>query len=353
MATDEIAPRHYADRRNERSDGDVLFDNFGWCILFHTDDELNLLWTAAYALNNGDNGPYPFTDRSMLQTTSISAPRGAAFDRGLVDNEFTSIGWDPIDMLSTRDLQIESSERSARWRVGGREFSYESGTWAISGLHAGVAADVSFKSAAPPFWYTDPSSNVQSGELWVNQFAQAEGLLRHGDSEKYVRGYGWHEHHTQLRQGFDPLELNWGRGLNFFAGFSESVMVYTHGRPDTGSGHGRLVIDGLTIPFDGGESFSLEPTEYWRDPRSWFSVPSRWRLLMESSSVRVNLEIAAAGRASYIWPYKHGASHQYWYLCEASGFVQVEGSDKVPIVDMLSVVNINRGFHRRCTALTD
>ncbi len=343
-----IELHHYADRRPLWTPELTLWDNHGWCVVAEQGDEELLIWTSPYVLKNATNGPFLVPAASVLQTTFLRVRYPADQKTSMHDNEFTSVGWDLADFLDGDALRIVEGRTQVTWEVLDRTYGFAPPNWFVRGAHAGLWCDLEFTPAAPAFWYSDPAADLRTEpELWVNQFARVRGEVRVAGRSYRIDGRGWHEHHTHLKPAFDPLTMNSGVGVNFHAGFGADVQVYAHKR-SSGRGHGRAVLGDRVLHFDDPTAIALEPVELWRDPRSWFSVPSRWRVTMRSPEGAVDLRVSAYARAYYLWPYyRDGHAHQYWYLARAEGTVQPAGEAARSVGELKYVVNFNRAFYRR------
>lgn len=333
----------YADRRLDAQADHVVFDNLGWGVICEVEGVPFRLWTAAYALENGSRGPWPFDSAAACQTTLIIGNDAEASED---DNPFIHAGWDPVDLLPSSGLDISVQRERAVWTVGGREFVNAPHRWFVRGEHAGVSVDLEFRQTAPPYWYRRPSTLDPPAELWLNQFATASGTVSVRGRRSYeIDGYGWQEHHTHIRKNLDPLTMNRGDGLLFIASFGVDISVYSHLRPDLSEGHVVIRHGNDVIEFDGSQ-VEIGYEDWWQDPRSWFRVPRTFVLRASGDAGEFSLVTNCRERAYYAWPYRDGLAHQYWFVAISQCRLDMPGV-RPESLQLDSMVNLNRAFYRR------
>lgn len=331
----------YDDRRPFAPADCAVFDNLGWGVIAKVGSQFLRLWTCAYALENGPDGPWPFDSAAACQTTLIvgSHHRGA-------DNAFVHAGWNPGDLLPGHALRIDVADGRAAWGIGDRLFVSEPHRWLVQGVHAGVELDLEFRQLSDPYWYRKPTAFSPPAELWLNQLASASGSIVANGNRYEIDGYGWHEHHTHVRRRLDPLTLNDKDGLLFVAAFGSDVSVYAHVRPSRSEGHIVARSGDDVLEFSASE-LDVQYDDWQRDPRSWSYVPRSYTIQAAGREGRLLLRTYCHERAYYLWPYRDGYALQYWFLARSELDLDVPAwGPNRGTVHLETMVNLNRAFYR-------
>jgi len=120
---------------------------------------------------------------------------------------------------------------------------------------------------------------------------ETSGTVRSGDgSEVAVRGASWFDHEFGSGQLADDLAgWDWF-GLRLSGG--RALMIYRLRRRDgtaAPASAGTLVDAGGTARHLAGDEVAIEPLATWKSPHSGARYPSRWRVLVPSAGIALEL----------------------------------------------------------------
>ncbi len=323
------------------------WENNGWGLrLLDSKEEVEfLLWTSPYVLRAGTEF---VRDITTIQTLLVKRSLRASAQP--TDNDFIYSGWDPQDHLTLADLIVERIPKGIDWRIGGRTFTFRDGTWRIFGKSGGVDMDLNLTPFGRPIWYVGPPMDpLRQGEGWYWAFVDANGKLQVNGNQHKVTGSGIHERHIMHDARFDLVKETAGRGFIWFLGLGEKFRFLLS---DFG-GRGReffLTTMGFTCSSP-SKDVEIKDLEEWVDPRSKFSVPSSFRISVDSEEVRLDAEVRAYCRGYYPWNFmKHSNSVLYFFLCGLVGYYELKsaGWKKVNFAaNERCYVHKNWSFHRR------
>jgi hypothetical protein len=296
-----------------------------------------LLWAAGYKLAGNGKGVWGPGVSAEREVQLIVVPRS---QRGtMTDNDFVRVGWTPSERLREDQLTITTSGEEVTWDFDGLRFVAAPPQWRLEGAAGDARFDLTYQAKGTPLWNWGPFDRAhESDRAGYDVFVGVDGTIRTAAHELDLSGgYGVREH-IITGQSNDPIANlpapNWMWWLytiqgdvkvNFFQprdGLHLGFVKYGDRQVNLGAGSGKT---------------DFQVTEKWEDPRTGMNLPVRWRLVMEADEARVDVEIAAHGRAYSHWPTANGTRMYCYLLSTMSGTVHLPGGRTVTLEDHLTV----------------
>jgi predicted secreted hydrolase len=179
-----------------------------------------------------------------------------------------------------------------------------------------VAIDLTLRSARDPVWHgRDGVSQKSEGEGRASHYysltrLETTGTVRLGDTTRRVTGLSWFDHEWATNQlashqtGWDWFSLQFDNGTELML---FQIRTRDGGRDPYSSGTW-IATDGTTrkIP---REEFELEPTDWWKSPKTGGRYPIGWKIAIPSldASLTVRARFPAQELDSEPFSYWEGA----------------------------------------------
>lgn len=299
-----------------------------------------LLWAAGYALaGNGEGvwGPGVGAEREIQLIVVPKSQRGT-----MSDNDFVRVGWTPSERLTADQLKVSRDGNEVAWDFNGLRFVARPPQWALQGQAGGASFDLTYDAIGSPLWnwgrFAEAAKNDRAG---YDVFVSANGSIDTGKQKLDIRnGFGVREH-IITGQSNNPVKNlpapNWMWWLyticddvkiNFFQikdGMQLGFVKY-----------GELEQINVST-LGGGGSMSFSISEKWEDPRTGLHLPVKWSLQMERDGMKVDVQIAAHGRAYSHWPTAQGTRMYCYLLSTMTGDVQLPDGRKLRLEQQLTV----------------
>lgn len=323
------------------------WENNGWGMYLVSDDGVEfLIWTSPYIINSGKEFAINIlTVQTML--AMYSGGRGPANE--VLDNPFIYKGWDLHDHLTVEDVRIIDEPTGVTWSFKQRLYSYKGNhRWKLSGCDAGVCFDLDMNIFKEPIWYLPADSDpLVNGEAWFWAFADINGWLSVNEKKYNVKGWGIHERHIVHGNEYQLPQETKGEGFYWMLGLGEGYRFILSSFAGRGLELYLLTKDHTLKAAN--NDISVEVLEKWTDTRSKFTVPTKWRVVSESSEVYLNAVFKSYLRAYYPWTFmKSGNTVLYFFLTYTEGhFVDKTKSLITRLESGRGYVHMNWMFHRR------
>lgn len=275
-----------------------------------------------FRVGGGKDGVWQVDDTAMLQTTVVVGPKG---ERGVVrDNDFISNRNFPTEW--TGDATVETVGDTVVWKYGAVTHTCSPPQWHFKGLHNGVDFDLKARAIGKPvYWKGEWAQLSKKGAAGFGQPIEVDGTIRIGEAVYEVKqAIGCRDvfiHTTDLAKVYHQNRLSyyWVWILHP----SLRAMVYHIPGVRT---HSEVNAHGTDVSFADGTT-TIEPLEWWLDPRTGVQVPIRWELTMTASEGSTNAIMTAGPRAIYGYLTKSGLSIHTGFLARATGtFTAADGT---------------------------
>ncbi|MBI4578396.1 MAG: hypothetical protein HY718_01745 [Planctomycetes bacterium] len=262
------------------------------------------------------------------------------------DNDFIATGSNLRDHQPDT-LQIREEADRVTWSIKGRDFTGEPPIWRLSGSHAGVTTQLTYKALGPALWCWGPFARLSAGgRAGYEQLCTVEGTVQvDGKTYEIKNGYGVHERHEAAwtDTGDYMVDDIMGRGLYWQFGFSPEFSYYALTR-ERHPNFGYAVIDGEVYASTDPKKVQTEDVAFWDDPRTGFHVPYKWHTWMQTDDGIMDVHYTAYARACNVWVRPKGYCIYYWFLCRGSGSFRFADGRVVQSDNMMCLQNIDRTF---------
>ncbi|HEY4278595.1 MAG TPA: hypothetical protein VGM91_10265 [Conexibacter sp.] len=323
-----------------------LWENHGFLLRADASDGTDVtLWTSPYIVKRGPHSYYA-SEMDILQTVLVATNYSAAEKRQMHDNDFVAVGWNVADYLPRGTVQADRNDERVLWKILGREYEDAPPHWEARGEHGGVDLDLAFDAFVPSFPLFPHEGFAEEGMAWYEVYLRAGGTIAHAGRRLEVSGYACHERVIVTRD-HEPQKMR-GHGLNWHHLFGDRVQSWIMTSPSAAEGLAYVVVDGETFKVQGAERVRIDDTDHWVDPRSWFRVPYRWHVTVETDGGALELDAGAYARAYYPWvPFRDTVNILYWMSAEASGTFTRSDGDVIEIPPAKYMAHSNRVIFER------
>jgi hypothetical protein len=291
-------------RHLKTEDYPQFFSDMGFVIRGRTDEGEDIqLWMFIYI----QRGAEIIVDGDVTQTCFIATKYSEDEKQTMHSSPYINKGQNIEDYETPGAIKISESSEETIWESTNRKFTCKPPHWHISGDHAGVETDITFKESSPGFFHC--------GAFEVLQRDHGAGYIMHGTAEGTIvakgkiykfKGYGVHERILQYGTVSDRTEYMNNRGLNWIHGWSEELSFFCF-QGDFGNapmcGIVNIGKESFTVSHGQG---GIEEAAYWLDPKSKIMVPYKWKLWMITAEGKLEAEVLAYARGYYTWIRKHG-----------------------------------------------
>jgi hypothetical protein len=296
-----------------------------------------LLWAAGYALFGNGKGIWGAGASAEREIQLIVVPKSA---RGrMSDNDFVRVGWTPTERLHGSEFTVTEDADSVVWDFNGLRFVAQPPVWRLEGKAGDAEFDLRYDQNGTPLWNWGAFAQAaESDRAGYDAFVSANGTIRTSAHDLEITdGYGIREH-ILTGQSNDPTTNlpapNW---MWWLYTIKDDVKINFF-QPR----------DGLQLGFvkHGDEQINITPatgrldfqvTEKWEDPRTAMNMPVKWHLSMDGDGCRVDVDIAAHGRAYSFWPTAHGTRMYCYLLSTMNGTVNLPDGRVVTLENHLTV----------------
>jgi hypothetical protein len=304
-----------------------------------------LLWAAGYALFGNGKGLWGTGASAEREVQLIAVPKSA---RGAMsDNNFVRAGWTPNERLRSDQLQLTRDDVSVTWDFAGLRFIAQPPVWRLNGVAGDAAFDLQYVQNGTPLWNWGSFAKAREGDrAGYDVFVDVSGTIRTAAHTLQVtNGFGVREH-IITGQSNDPIRNlpapNW---MWWLYTIKDDVKINFF-QPRDGLHLGFIKFgekEQVNITPAIGEGVSdFVVTEKWEDPRTGMHLPIKWRLMMEHGRTRVDVAIAAHGRAYSFWPMANGTRMYCYLLSTMTGDVALPDGRSIRLVNHLTVNSFNR-----------
>jgi hypothetical protein len=318
-----------------------LWENHGFLVRGETPDGVDYtLWTSPYIVKRGPESYYS-GEMDILQTMLVAGKFSAEQKKVMNDTDFVAYGWAPFDHEERGFITADRNDERVLWKVGNREYEDAPPHWAIRGEHGGIDLDLSFDAYVPAFDVYPHDRFSEDGIAWYEAYLRAAGTIGYQGKQLDVSGYACHERVIVTRDHV-PEKLR-DRGLYWQHLFGDRVQAWVMTSPSANEGLAYVVVDGETFRAEGPAEVEIEDLDYWVDPRSWFRVPYRFKIKVQTTGGELELVAGAYARAYYPWtPFRDTVNILYWMSAEATGTFTRNDGETVPIENEKYMAHSNR-----------
>ncbi|MFM9579760.1 hypothetical protein [Streptomyces caniscabiei] len=296
-----------------------------------------LLWAAGYALfGNGKGvwGPGASAERKVQLIVVPKSQRGT-----MTDNDFVRVGWTPTERLRGEQLVITEGSDEVTWDFDGLRFVAQPPQWRLEGAAGDAEFDLTYRTKGTPLWNWGPFSEAaEQDRAGYDVFVGVDGTIRTPAHElELTNGYGVREH-IITGQSNDPIANlpapNW---MWWLYSIKDDVKVnFFQPRDGLQLGFVKFADQQVNIATGLGD-MDFAVTEKWEDPRTGKNLPVKWRLSMANDGVKVDVEIAAHGRAYSHWPTANGTRMYCYLLSTMTGTVDLPDGRTIELDQHLTV----------------
>ncbi|MGD1256976.1 hypothetical protein ACKUT9_22375 [Mycobacterium seoulense] len=334
-ATSDVTPEETLSYRDQLGEphftGKHLLEDNAFLITGETDDHDIFAVSCTFNVNGEAWGGRPAT---LRQTNFMALPKSQRY-KGIDDNDYIGVRSDPVRPLP---LEVVRDGDKVVWTEGDLVTTADVPYWTIKGEHAGVDFDVTMGGLCDASRFLGAFSDLQTnGRAGIEQPVWVEGSISSGG------------HTYPLQRGIGMCERviigdQWVHGASAMRKsrhywiwlLDEEFRVFSYLKEATGVTFGHTSIGNDHSHFGEGQ---IEVTEldFWTDPRTGQSIPSKMSLTMKSDDSVVAVVMEAYGRFMYTYCQAEATISYYGLACRANGTIATpEGV--IPIRDVCTYV---------------
>ncbi|MFO7163108.1 MAG: hypothetical protein DIU75_007150 [Mycolicibacterium hassiacum] len=311
--------------------GKHLLEDNAFFVTGETDDHDVFAVSLTFNVDGEAWGGRPTT---LRQTNFMALPKSLRYT-GMNDNDYIGVRSDPV---RPRQLEVTRDGDTVVWNEGGIVTTAEVPYWSVKGQHAGVDFDITMGGLcdASRFLgaFDDLQKNGMAGieqPLWVEGTIAAGGrtyALQRGIGmhEKVIIGDQWVHGDTALRKTRHYWIWLLDEEFRVFSYIKEATGV-TFGHTSIGNEHSHFA----------GDQIEVTELDYWTDPRTGQTIPSKVSLTMRSEESAVAVIIEAYGRWMYTYCQAQAAISYYGLACRANGVITTP-QGIIPVRDIRTYV---------------
>jgi hypothetical protein len=250
----------------------------------------------------------------------------------LHDNNFARSGMHFSQFLVPGDHEIVIGDHESEWRVGNRTYRWKPPVWQVTGEHAGVELDLTFRATGAAQWRWGPFDKITDNDSAGYEVGVAvDGTIAAGGTTYRIAGApGFHERPSVGETRDVVRELMGGAEFTSAQFFTDSLKVSLANHSGRGIKMGVVELGDQLYTFspntgDGSASFDI--LHRWHDPRSGLAVPSSWHVALVSATAVLDVTLTARARGYFHYLTSGGVMILMWILARADGtFILSDGT---------------------------
>jgi hypothetical protein len=270
----------------------------------------------------------------MQGTLLLVVPAGD--DQPLHDNDFARSGMHYSQFLTPDDHVVTLGDSESEWRIGNRRYAWKPPLWTVTGEHAGVDLDLTFRPVGAAQWRWGPFEKItEADSAGYEVGVSVDGTIRAGGRTYAVRDApGFHERPSVGETRDVVRELLGGAEFTSAQFFTDDMKVSLADHSGRGIKMGTVELGDRTFtfaPFAGAGSASFEILRRWHDPRSGLAVPSAWHASLVSDAAVLDVTVTARARGYFHYLTSGGVMILMWLLARADGSLRLADGTTYPI----------------------
>jgi hypothetical protein len=204
--------------------------------------------------------------------------------------------------------------------------------------------DLTAHSICPGFWYLgkfeDIEKNMAAG---IDQYIQVEGTITVEGKKYEISHAGGIFEHVAL-PAWDQVSLVKKARYLWMVGWAEEIQFFTFYFPGMSRYYGRVIVDGKASNFEGISQVAVDEREFWGDPKTGFTICSKWQVVMSSPDGVFEATLDNGGRSLHVNAMKNGYIGRFWNLAMANGTFTLPDGKVIPVENVRVGIDRSTAF---------